>query len=169
MLRFWFALLFCCVIGCANTEQELVVVTGVVLVDGKSADKVTVLFCDVDNEKDKDWGLTRHCAWGLTNAKGEFVLTTAGRPIGSGIESGRYHVTFEKMTLPNQYKNKTPDEAINQVIEKRKKDINGENFLFSFDLPVPLKYNKHETSGIDPVAVVKTGKNHFVFNLSTEK
>jgi hypothetical protein len=154
MLRFYFiSLLFCCIIGCNDLSDKTELVTGVVLVDGQPIDKVTVIFINVsDSQKG---------GWGLTNENGEFVLTSHGTPLGSGVVPGQYNVAFEKSDLPKHYNETTHCETI----EKFKNDA---NFSIPFVFYVPKKYGDPTTSGIAPIIVEKTGKNYYEFNLTTE-
>ena len=82
MLRFYFVLLLIyCIVGCNDIADKTVSVTGVVLVDSQPMDNVTVLFFDVND--------SRKGGWGLTNENGEFVLTSHGNPLGSGVVPGQ--------------------------------------------------------------------------------
>ena len=72
------------------------------------------------------------------------------------------HPTFEKFDIPKQYNETTHCETI----EKFKND---EKFSIPFVFNVPSKYGDTTTSGNAPVTVRKTEKNHFEFNIATEK
>jgi hypothetical protein len=152
MFRFLIVLsLFCCVIGCNRNPYGTVMVTGVVRVDGKPMDKVIVSFQPVSGNQ--------MGAVGMTNTNGEFVLTTGMAPVGSGSIPGQYNVTFAKSDLPEKYRTETTEEFM-----KKFGDIE-----VPFIFIVPEKYGNATTSGIEPVTVEQRGKNHFEFDLSTEK
>jgi hypothetical protein len=155
MLCFYFVLLLlCCIIGCNDIDDKIVSVTGVVLVDSQPMDNVSVFFFDVSD--------SRKGGWGLTNENGKFVLTSHGSPLGSGVVPGQYNVVFEKSDLPKQYNEATYCETI-------KKFQKNPNFRIPVVFYIPKKYGDPTTSGIAPVTVKETEKNHFEFNLETEK
>jgi hypothetical protein len=128
-------------IGCSEkTPYNVVYVTGTVLLDGKPVDSVNVTFSPVNPGEG-------HAAGGVTNANGKFELTTGGVAIGRGAEPGTYNVFFSKL-----------------------KDVTQSTDLFTVTIDVlPKKYRSAQNSGIEPVTVVKKGKNEFRFELSSKE
>jgi hypothetical protein len=139
-----------CLTGCQRNPYDTVTVTGVVRVDGKLTDNVTVSFQPVDN--------TGIGAIGMTDVNGSFVLTTNNAPFGSGAIPGVYNVTFVKSAPREEYRAESPEE-----FRQKFGDI---------EIPlvfiVPEKYGNVKTSGIASVTVEKRGKNFFEFDLSTK-
>jgi hypothetical protein len=136
--------------GCQRNPYDTVMVTGVVRVDGKPTDKVTVSFQPVNS--------TEIGAIGMTDVNGTFVLTTNNALFGSGAIPGTYNVTFIKSVPNGEYHAETPEE-----FRQKFGDI---------EIPlifiVPKKYGNIKTSGIAPVTVEKRGKNFFEFDLPTK-
>ncbi|MDR1385917.1 MAG: carboxypeptidase-like regulatory domain-containing protein [Planctomycetaceae bacterium] len=150
MLRFFIVLsLLCGVIGCNRNPYGTVLVTGIVHVDGKPMEQVTVSFQSTDG--------SQMGAVGTTDAQGKFVLTTGMAPFGSGVIPGQYHVTFAKSELPEKYRTETTEEFMQKF----------GNIEVPFIFIVPKKYGNAATSDIAPVTVEKKGKKHFEFDLST--
>jgi hypothetical protein len=132
-------LLFC--VGCSErTPYNVVYVSGTVLLDGEPMDSINVTFSPVNPDEG-------HAAGGVTNAQGKFKLTTGGVAIGRGAEPGTYNVYFSKLKDVTQ-----PTDPFTVVI-----DI------------LPKKYKSAQTSGIEPVTVVKKGKNEFHFELLSKE
>jgi hypothetical protein len=132
-------------IGCSEkTPYNVVYVTGTVLLDGKPVDSVNITFSPVNSGEG-------HAAGGVTNANGKFELTTGGLAIGRGAEPGTYNVYFSKM------KDVTPTPPPGEALLVTVIDI------------LPKKYKSAQTSGIEPVTVVKKGKNEFRFELSSKE
>ena len=145
-------MLFCCAAmlfyGCGPANPYgTVAVTGAVTVDGKPMEGVTVAFVTTGE------GMS---AYGMTDASGNFKLTTAGAPFGTGAVPGTYSVTFEK------------------VESSREHVVAGDATSMSRSGPseptyhLPRKFGDPGTTGFDPVEVKARGKNHFEFNLETQ-
>jgi hypothetical protein len=138
-------LLFCA--GCAEkTPYDVVYVTGTVLLDGEPVDGVSVTFSPVDHNEG-------HAAGGVTNAQGVFKLTTGGVAIDRGAEPGTYHVSLSKVKGVDKTFPEEDAGLVFTVLEDQ----------------LPMKYKSPQTSGIEPVTVVKNGKNEFRFELSTKE
>ena len=145
-MLFCFATLLFYGCGPAN-PYGTVVVTGTVTVDGEPMEGVTVAFVPPGE------GLS---AYGMTDTSGNFKLTTAGAPFGTGAVPGTYSVTFEKVTSSGEHV------------------VAGEATPMSLSGPpeptyhLPRKFGNPGTTGFDPVEVAARGKNHFEFNLETQ-
>jgi len=147
--------LFCCaplvLHGCGPANPYgTVVVTGKITVDSEIMDGVTVSFLPTAGD-----GMA---AFGMTDAGGNFKLTTAGAPFGTGAQPGSYNVTFSKaasgpgMSLTEFQSGGAPQPARPpQAIHL-----------------IPEKFGDPKTAGFDPVEVKKGGKNNFDFNLDTK-
>jgi hypothetical protein len=155
-------LLICCaplvLHGCGQSNPYgTVVVTGKVTVDGVPMEGITVSFSPADG--------TGMGALGMTDAEGNYTLTTGGAPFGSGAKPGSYVAAFSKTESPTQ-ENPTgygPGLAPQQ----------GSPTPRSAGPPqavhlIPEKYSNAKTAGFDPVDVKKGDKNNFDFNLETK-
>jgi len=139
-------------VGCGEKNPyDTVKVTGVVKVDGTPMSGVTVSFRPVIVD-----GMS---AGGMTDADGNFVLTTGTAPFGSGAIVGEYNVVFFKSDVPEEYRTDSPEEFAEKFGDLRAAPVVHH---------VPEKYNSHRTSGVASVKVEKEGANHFEFLLSTK-
>ncbi|MDR3232247.1 MAG: carboxypeptidase-like regulatory domain-containing protein [Planctomycetaceae bacterium] len=136
--------------GCGESSPyKVIFVSGTVTVDGAPMEGVNVIFSPVNPNEG-------HTAGGVTDAKGNFKLTTGGLKIGKGAVAGKYNVLFEKST----------NEGIGLSDEEYDK-----RFLFlapKIIYQIPRKYNSPSASGVEPVSVESGGKNAFTFALSSE-
>ncbi|MDR1958494.1 MAG: hypothetical protein LBQ54_05570 [Planctomycetaceae bacterium] len=138
--------------GCKpSNPYGAVRVRGNITVDGIAVQGITVMFKPVS-----DSGMS---AYGLTDDKGNYVLTTGGAPFGTGAVPGTYHVTMSKVT--NDEPQLTVDEynALLQSGKPRRDVVNRVTHQ------IPEKYNQPETSGLEPVDVRSRGPNVFNFRL----
>ena len=138
--------------GCGEKNpHDTIPVTGTVLVDGSPMHEVQVLFSPATDGQGVG-------AFGVTDAEGNFTLTTPQSPHGSGAVAGTYNVTFSKLEVnPNA----------NDSVRASDLDDKGEmpEKVMRKSL-INQKYNKAATSEIKPVSVSKDGNNHFTFELS---
>ncbi len=144
-----FAVLF--VAGCAEKNpNDTILVKGIVKVDGQPTQGVTVTFApSVEGGQ---------AAYGVTNDKGEFALTTTGSPVGTGALAGTYVPTFVKTETEKRPPTSSPEEEL----EKYKGVPAKVTYL------VPQKYGNAKTCGMTPVTVAKGNKDPFNFELSTK-
>jgi hypothetical protein len=150
-----FLLLGC---GCQpSNPYGAVVVNGTVTLDGKAIDGVSVIF-----SPDSTIGMS---AGGMTDAKGNFVLTTGGAPFGTGAVPGVYHVTLSKVSNEGQGPQLSVDAFNEQLQSGRPAQRSGpaDRVLHL----VPEKYSNTQTSGFQPVTVEQKGKNTFSFEMKT--
>ncbi|GHT45031.1 hypothetical protein FACS189454_03860 [Planctomycetales bacterium] len=138
------------VAGCGESPQfKVVKVNGNVLVDDKPMAGIGVMFSPVDAGQ-------QPCG-GVTDANGNFVVTTGVMKPGAGAMVGKYNVVFSKGHREGA--RMSPEEY----------DAN-----FSFRVPgfiyeIPKRYRNPATSGIEPVDVTSDPKkNDFKFVLTTE-
>jgi hypothetical protein len=151
-----FLLLGC---GCRpSNPYGAVMVNGTVTLDGKAIEGVSVIF-----SPDSTTGMS---AGGMTDAKGNFVLTTGGAPFGTGAVPGIYHVALSKVSNEGQGQQLTVDEFNEQLQSglpaQRSRPADRVVHL------VPEKYSNAKTSGLQPVTVEQKGKNIFNFEMKTD-
>jgi len=148
-------LLFC--FGCQKNPYGVSKVTGIVTFDGEPVKGASVTFIP----KDKEF----HSASGMTNEKGEFLLTTAGAEGGSGAQPGDYSVAIRKVRLPDDLQIETPGGSAmigvgagaQPVLDVARMQVD----------QLPEKYKSAETSGLE-VVVEKSKKNHYIFELTSQ-
>lgn len=155
MKRFLCLLLFCCVLlvlrGCGHSNPYgTVVVTGKVTVDGSPMDGITVSFSPSASDGTS--------AYGLTDANGNYKLTTGGAPFGTGAIPGTYNVAFSKTTTGTG----------KSLAEYESSGLSTRMVMPQTIHLIPEKFTKPNTAGFDPVEVKKSGKNNFDFNLVTQ-
>ncbi|MDR0705111.1 MAG: carboxypeptidase-like regulatory domain-containing protein [Planctomycetaceae bacterium] len=150
MRKCFFVLVFMTLLtGCAKqSPYDTEFVSGKVLVDGEPMQGISIIFSPVHPNEG-------HAAGGITDAKGQYKLSTAGLDIGSGAVAGTYNVTFRKIEIVGN------DLSMEEAEEKYP---NGLPVIYH----VPKKYENPKTAGIEPVLVEKKKKNVFDFNLSTK-
>jgi hypothetical protein len=150
MRKCFFVLIFIALLtGCGKrSPYDTEFVTGTVLVDGVPMQGISIIFSPVNSGEG-------HAAGGITDAKGQYKLSTAGLDIGGGAVSGTYNVTFRKIEIVGN------DLSMEEAAEKYP---NGLPVIYH----VPKKYENQNTSGLEPVTVEKKKKNTFDFNLSTK-
>ena len=145
--------LFCCaallLYGCGPANPYgTVVVTGTVTVDGEPMEGVTISFVPSGD------GMS---AFGLTDVSGNYRLTTAGAPFGTGAVPGTYSVTFTKLEpVPVTSMADIQSTAGGQLRMSQPVHL------------IPQRYSTPATAGFDPVEVVARGRNHFEFNLESQ-
>lgn len=148
-------LFFC--FGCQKNPYGVSKVTGVVTFDGQPVKGASVMFIP----KNKDI----LSASGMTNEKGEFLLTTAGAEGGSGAQSGEYSVAIRKVGLPDDIQIQTPGGSAMIGPEANRQPV--PDFARMQRDQLPANYKSAETSGLE--AVVKKGeKNHYLFELTSQ-
>jgi len=148
-------LLFCS--GCQKNPYGVSKVAGIVTFDGQPVKGASVMFIPKDKEL--------LSASGMTNEKGEFLLTTAGAEGGSGAQPGDYFVVIRKVGLPDDLQIQTPGGSAMIGPEANRQPV--------FDVArmqrdqLPEKYKSAETSGLEAV-VKKAAKNHYTFALTRQ-
>lgn len=154
MKKFLFALLLISplslifVAGCDVSPFPVEMVEGVVTLDGKPLEGVTVSFSPEPNSSGKP-------AVGRTGADGKFVLTAAqGGKYGQGTMKGKYRVSMVK----KQLKREPTQQELAALDQGRPLNIPVVSVL-------PAKYTDSKTSDL-AVEVVK-GKNRFDFELKS--
>lgn len=158
MKKILYAILCCCAsLSCGCTPSNpygTVSVTGKVTVDGAPLEGVTVSFVPPGD------GMS---AFGITDADGNYMLTTAGAPYGTGAVPGSYSATFSKtetapvMTLAEYESLVASGNAPRQPPKPPEP-----TYL------IPQKFSDPKTAGFDPVEVKKGERNKFDFNLETK-
>jgi 5-hydroxyisourate hydrolase-like protein (transthyretin family) len=134
--------------GCG---QRLEMVQGMVTLDGKPLEDVTVTFFATEG---KEQGTI---AFGRTNNKGEFTISMLySKKYGKGTVVGKYAVSFSK--------DKFIRELTSQEMEAIKQ---GQQLNIETISALPEKYLSHQTSGFI-VDIIK-GKNIFNFELKTQE
>lgn len=91
---FYFAALLCtgCGGGSENAVPELMEVSGTVILDGKPLTHTTVIFSPQS-------GTTGTGGFGVTDESGKYTLMH--KSANSGIEPGKYEITFSKWAMPD--------------------------------------------------------------------
>lgn len=154
-----FFLLFAC--GCRpSNPYGTVTVKGTVTLDGNPIEGVSVIFSP---ESASSGGMS---AGGMTDAKGNFVLTTGGAPFGTGAVPGTYHVTLSKVTNEGQEQQLSVDELNEQLSSGGSASRSGP--MSRAKHHIPEKYGSAKTSGFQPATVEAKGKNDFTFEMKTE-
>jgi len=143
-----FILPFC--FGCSpQNKLETTVVTGIVKVNGKPMEDVTVIFNPTASDANP--------AVGSTNRSGAFRLSTPGGAAGGGAIPGGYIPTFAKDEVEKL-------EAASQE-EYAKKYGNRQPKMIHH---LPTKYADPKTCGFLPITIEKGKKNHFEFDLTSK-
>ena len=125
-------------VGCGESVSPANKVTGVVTVGGKPIEGATVIFEPSEGRS----------ATGITDAKGEFTLTTHEE--GDGAVEGTHKVAISKAAY-------VPKDTSLEELAKAEKSKS----------PVPEKFGSTERSELT-AKVTADGKNHFEFKLSTD-
>ncbi len=140
-----FASLFC--IGCGGGSDyvvpELMEVSGTVTLDGEPLSNTTVIFSPQP-------GTNGTGAIGVTDSNGKYTLKHQSDK--SGIESGKYYVTFSKWAMPDG--SPIPE-------GKTAADVEAEEFI-------PENYRTVTESGPKNVAEVKANGDTFDFQLKSK-
>ena len=141
-------LFLCCflALGCNNNPHGVIMVTGVVTLDGSPLEGATVTFCPPDGNL---------AAVGLTNEQGKFTLNSGSSKAGTGAQPGTYHVTVTKKKMEGG--DAAPPRADAVSVYKPPQFIN----------LIPVRYGDPETANLQAV-VEKGKKNHFVYELKSE-
>lgn len=142
------------VCGCRDNPYGVSKVTGVVIYENKPVKGASVTFVPQQKEN--------FSASGMTNEKGEFLLTTAGAEGGSGAQPGEYAVAIRKVGLPDDMQISSPGGSAMIGTGTNRQQIPDVARMQTDQLPV--QYKSTETSGLQAV-VENKGKNHFVFEL----
>lgn len=139
-----------CFLSACSPKNALdtIIVTGVVQIDGKPMNGVTVIFNPASGE-----GIS---AGGVTDKDGKYVLTSGANSIGSGALEGEFVPTFSKIEMEEREPTASPEEELRKYRGKPPK---------TFHI-VPQKYSNVSTCGMDSVKVEKGKKNVFNFDLS---
>lgn len=135
--------------GCKR-PHNLKYVEGVVTLDGKPVEAVSVSFLPVDSSK----GLG---AGGYTDANGKFKLTSLLGKGGDGTQAGKYSVIFVKLIPEREM---TENEK--QLVQTEPKRVPAIPMIDA----LPSKYRSPKTSGIE-AEVTESGANVFHFDLSS--
>jgi hypothetical protein len=148
-------LLFCCaplvLHGCGPANPfGTVVVSGKVTVDGAPMEGITISFSPNGGE-----GMA---AFGMTDASGNYKLTTGGAPFGTGAKPGSYDVAFSKVSSG-------PGRSMADFSAGVPLQPGGPPQATHL---IPEKFADAKTAGFDPVEVKKGKKNNFEFNLETK-
>jgi hypothetical protein len=152
MKHFYLLLILFLAAGCGGNPLGTVKVSGTVSVDDQPMEGVMVTFSSLSGD-----GVT---AVGTTGSDGSFTLTTTGADFGSGAIPGQYAPIFSKTVYNNPNAGAAPsDDYLNNPGVSPPP--------VAVDL-IPSKYANPATSGIEPVTVEKSGKNHFEFKLSSK-
>jgi hypothetical protein len=139
-----FVPIFC---GCNNNNHlGTVIVKGTVKVDSQPVEGIEIIFSPASGD-----GLP---AYGQTDIKGNYSLTTAGAEIGTGTVPGEFVPTFTKIVTEHDPRFFGKED----VIPPPPKIIH----------LIPKKYAKKETTDISSVTVVKKKTNIFDFDLSSK-
>lgn len=85
----------CCLTACSPVGPPRYEVTGIVLVDGKPAERVLVQFHSTNEQLQGD---DRYPV-AVTNAQGQFRLNEGSQQ--AGVLEGKYRVTFSWLSSPN--------------------------------------------------------------------
>jgi hypothetical protein len=139
------------VCGCGPSNPlDTIVVTGTVTVDGQPMEGIRITFIPMDGGA--------YGAFGTTDSRGRFRLSSPSAPVGSGAVAGEYIPVFSKVEVEERPPTDSPEE---------------ERILYGGAPPkvthlIPEKYGDVKTGGFDPVTVEKGKKNEFTFDLSTQ-
>jgi hypothetical protein len=140
--------------GCGPANPYgTVAVTGKVMVDGAPMEGITISFVPV--------GGTGTAAFGMTDADGNYKLTTGGAPFGTGAIPGEYSATFSKVAS-------SPGMSLGEF-----QAGGGTTSPPSSGPPkavylIPEKFADPKTTGFESIEVKKGGKNNFDFNIETK-
>jgi len=129
-------------------------VKGTVTLDGTPIEGVTIIFMPTSNN-----GMG---ASGMTDSKGNYVVTTGGAPFGTGAVPGEYNVTLSKITNAEQQLTVDEYNALQASGKAHSTAMNRGTHL------IPEKYSQPKTSGLEPVVVEQKGTNVFNFNLESK-
>lgn len=137
-----------CFSGCSTNTLDTTKVSGSVTLDGQPIAGVEVAFIPLSPDGRE--------AYGTTDEKGVFTLTTPGANVDSGIIPGEYIATFTKFTSP-------ADGLSGEEIQKK----------FPQGLPsavnaIPQKYADKQSTDIQPVKIDKGVKKELEFKLSSQ-
>ena len=146
----FFVLPYLCGCGPAN-PLDTIAVTGTVTVDGQPMEGISVTFLPADGGA--------YGAFGSTDSKGKFKLSSPSAPVGSGAVAGEYIPVFSKTEMEQRPPTASPEE------ERR---LYGGVPAQVFHR-IPEKYGDVKTCGFDPVKVEKGKKNVFSFDLSSKE
>jgi hypothetical protein len=102
----FFLFVSCFVIGCKPQGPEVFSVEGIVTLDGKPFDFVTITFTPRE---------TGRMGFATTNAEGKFKLSTIGAKPETGTTFGEYSVSFNKEVLIKP----PPSEKTKQLVPKK--------------------------------------------------
>ena len=149
-------LLFC--FGCQKNPYGVSKVTGVVTHDGRPVKGASVMFIPKNKEE-------QFSASGMTNEKGEFLLTTAGAEGGSGAQPGNFFVAIRKVGVSEDIQIQMPGGSAMIGVEAGRQPMQDRARLQKDQLPE--KYKSAETSGFEAV-VTKGKKNHYTFELTSQ-
>jgi hypothetical protein len=138
------------VFGCKK-PHNLKYIEGVVTLDGKPVEAVSVSFIPIDSAK----GLG---AGGYTDVNGKFKLSSLVGKGGDGTQTGKYSVIFVKLTPAREM---TENEK--QLVQTEPERV---PVIPMVDV-LPSKYSSPKTSGIE-VEITESGSNVFNFDLSSQ-
>ena len=133
--------------GCGeHTKLDVTAVWGSVTVDGQPVEGINIIFHPSDGGE--------IVAFGSTDAKGRYTLSSPSAPPGSGALSGEYVPTFSKTETEQPPSTFSTEEAA--AFEGKVTHL------------IPAKYENTKTCGIASVKVEKGKTNVFDFDLSTK-
>ncbi len=159
LLGAFFAINFCCLVGCSNPDKDYRYVTGTVTLDGAPLDKCIVSFIPQD-------AATGEGGSGLTDEQGKYEVTSTGATNGStGLKPGLYKVTVLKNKLIED-----PDETAYEngeidydELQRRKSMKTGRSV--GGELITPRKFIDPQLTPLSVTVSDDASQNVFDFNL----
>ena len=131
--------------GCGERAKlDVTAVRGTVTVDGQPMEGINIIF--------HPSGGGEIAAFGLTDAKGKYTLSSPSAPVGSGAIAGEYVPTFSKTETEQPLASHSSDEPFEGKVTHL----------------IPEKYGNPKTCGMSPVKVEQGKTNVFDFDLSTK-
>lgn len=133
--------------GCGSDGPDLAPAGGVVKIDGKETEQVSVTFIYPEGTM----------ASGITDASGRFNLSTNGKP---GAPVGKAKVVFSKVTSGYGGGTSAKPEDMMKMMQSKGKDAKS----IAAKQAIPTRYSSADST--DKEADVKSGdKNDFTFDL----
>jgi hypothetical protein len=138
--------------GCGQNKVPVEKVTGIVTIDKKPEEGVTISFHPKNSNL--------RAAIGRTNSKGEFDMSTGGAT-KDGAMSGEYFVTFSKYILVTSDGSEAKPFAFNDDGSPPPEQELSKKYL------VPEKY-RDPKKPLFEIKVERGKNNHYTFNLESE-
>jgi hypothetical protein len=132
--------------GCSSARPKTYQVTGAVTMKGQPVAGATVVFVPPE-------GATYQAATGITDASGNFKLTTFNG--NDGAEEGEYRIKVSKFNVKKPTKEE--QERYISMEEERKMQFGDDKPAVPAKNLLPAKYNDEATSGL--TYTVKRGPN----------